>query len=559
MEFSIDLVPGAGPVSVAPYRMAPAKLVELKGQLEDLLKKQLVRSSVSSWGAPVLLVRKKDGGSRLCVDYRQLNKLTIKNKYPLPRIDDLMDQLRGASVFSKIDLRSGYHQIRVKEGDILKTAFRTRYGHYEYVVMPFGVTNAPAVFMDYMNKIFRPFLDKFVVVFIDDILIYSRTREEHGEHLRTVLEILKAKQLYAKLSKCEFWLDEVKFLGHVISAEGIVVDPAKVESVLQWERPRTVTDIRSFMGLAGYYRRFIEGFSKIVVPLTQLTRKEQPFIWIDACERSFEELKRRLTTSPVLVLPDSNEPFYVYCDASHQGLGCVLMQNRRVVAYASRQLKNHERNYPIHDLELASVVFALKIWRHYLYGARFNVFSDHKSLKYLFDQKELNMRQRRWMEFLKDYDFQWMYHPGRANVVADALSRKSIHMLSMMMKELELVEEFRDLNLCVELAQDHISCGMITITNEFLRQVGLKQLQDAELVKLLGLLGTEKAIGFELGEDEILRFKGRICLPQDAELKRVVLEEGHKSRLSIHPGMTKIDVPRSQEDFLVLCYEEGDR
>nr|KYP46662.1 Retrovirus-related Pol polyprotein from transposon 17.6 [Cajanus cajan] len=473
IEFSIELVPGAGPVSVTPYRMAPAELVELKGQLEDLLEKQLVRLSVSPWGAPVLLVKKKDGGSHLCVDYWQLNKLTIKNKYPLLRIDDLMDQLRGASVFSKIDLRSGYHQIRVKEGDIPKTAFRTRYGHYEYVVMPFGVTNAPAVFMDYMNRIFRPFLDKFVVVFIDDILIYSRTREEHGEHLRVVLEILKAKQLYAKLSKCEFWLDEVKFLGHVISAEGIAVDPTKVESVLQWERPRTVTDIQSFVGLAGYYRRFIEGFSRIVAPLTQLTRKEQPFIWTDACERSFEELKRRLTTSPVLVLPDSGEPFDVYCDASHQGLGCVLMQQGKVVAYASRQLKNHERNYPTHDLELAAVVFALKIWRHYLYGAQFSVFSDHKSLKYLFDQKELNMRQRRWMEFLNDYDFQLMYHPSKANVVADTLSRKSIHMSSMMVRELELIEEFRDLNLGVELAQDHISCGTVTITNEFLRRLNL--------------------------------------------------------------------------------------
>nr|KYP74863.1 Transposon Ty3-I Gag-Pol polyprotein [Cajanus cajan] len=226
MEFSIDLIPSTGPVSVAPYRMAPAELVELKRQLEDLSEKQLVWPSVSPWGAPVLLVKKKDGGSRLCVDYRQLNK--------------------------------------VKEGDIPKTAFRTRYDHYEYVVMQFGLTNAPAVFMDYMNRIFRPFLDKFVVVFIDDILIYSRTPEEHGDHLRLVLEILKAKQLYAKLSKCECWLDEVKFLGHVISAEGIAVDLAKVESVLQWERPRTVIDIQSFVGLAGYYRRFIEGFSKIV-------------------------------------------------------------------------------------------------------------------------------------------------------------------------------------------------------------------------------------------------------------------------------------------------------
>jgi len=216
VEFSIDLVPGTGPVSMAPYRMAPAELVELKKQIEDLMEKQFIRPSTSPWGAPVLLVKKKDGSSRLCVDYRQLNKVTIKNKYPLPRIDDLMDQLHGSSVFSKIDLRSGYHQILVKADDVQKTAFRSRYGHYEYVVMPFGVTHAPAVFMDYVNRIFRPFLDKFVVVFIDDILIYSRTQEEHAEHLRLVLGVLREKQLYAKLSKCEFWLDEVQFLGHAI-------------------------------------------------------------------------------------------------------------------------------------------------------------------------------------------------------------------------------------------------------------------------------------------------------------------------------------------------------
>nr|KYP33826.1 Retrovirus-related Pol polyprotein from transposon 17.6 [Cajanus cajan] len=251
----------------------------------------MVRPSVSPWGAPILLVKKKDGGARLCVDYRQLNKLTIKNKYPLPRIDDLMDQLRGASVFSKIDLRSRYHQIRVKESNIPKTAFRTRYGHYEYVVMPFGVTNALAVFMDYMNRIFRSFLDRFVVVFIDDILVYSRSLEDHREHLRLVFEVLRERQLYAKLSKCEFWLSEVKFLGHVISAEGIVVDPAKVEVVIQWEPSRTAMEIRSFVRLASYYRRFIEGFSRIVMSLTQLTRKDQPFVWMDACEQSFQELK----------------------------------------------------------------------------------------------------------------------------------------------------------------------------------------------------------------------------------------------------------------------------
>jgi len=359
--------------------------------VEELLQKQFVRPSVSPWGAPVLLVKKKDGSMRMCIDYCQLNKVTIKNKYPLPRIDDLMDQLQGASVFSKIDLRSGYHQIRVRKEDIPKTAFRTRYGHYEYLVMPFGVTNAPAVFMDYMNRIFHEFLDKFVVVFIDDILIYSKSPEEHSEHLRIVLQFLKERQLFAKLSKCEFWLSQVQFLGHVVSSEGIRVDPSKVEVVTRWERPTTPTKIHSFWGLAGYYRKFIKGFSCLALPLTKLTQKEQDFKWNDDCEASFQELKRGLTSAPILFLPNPEKKFEVYCDASGQGLGCVLMQEQKVVAYASRQLRPHEVNYPTHDLELAAIVFALKFWRHYLYGTRFEVFSDDKSLKYLFDKKELNM------------------------------------------------------------------------------------------------------------------------------------------------------------------------
>jgi len=338
-----------------------------------------------AFGSTNTVGEEEDGSSRLCMDYQQLNKMTIKNKYPLLRIDDLLDQLHGASVFSKIDLRSGYNQILVKADDVQKTAFRSRDGHYKYVVMPFGVTNAPIVFIDYMNKIFNPFLDKFVVVFIEDILIYSRTQEEHVEDLGLVLGILREKQLYAKMYKCKFWMDEVQFLGHVISAQGIAVDPAKVEAVVKWESPKSATEIRSFVGLADYYKRFIEGFSKIVVPLTQLTRKDQPFVWTDKCEESFQELKQRLMSAPVLVIPDVGRPFEVYCDASHLGLGCVLMQEKKAVAYASRQLKVHERKYHTHDLELDAIVFVLKIWRHYLYGAQFRVCSDHKSLKYLFD------------------------------------------------------------------------------------------------------------------------------------------------------------------------------
>ena len=370
-------------------------------------------------------MKKKDGTLRLCIDYRELNKVTIKNKYPLPRIDDLFDQLQGASVFSKIDLRSGYHQLKIKAEDIQKTAFRTRYGHYEFLVMPFGLTNAPAAFMDLMNRVFKDYLDQFVIVFIDDILVYSHSMMEHAEHLRIVLNQMKDKELYAKFKKCEFWLEKVAFLGHVVSKDGISVDPSKVEAVSNWARPTTGTEVRSFLGLAGYYRKFVEGFSKIASPLTNLTRKNVKFQWTDSCERSFMELKQRLVSAPILAIPTGSGGLVVYSDASKCGLGCVLMQNRRVIAFSSRQLKNYENNYPTHDLELAAVVFALKIWRHYLYGERCEIYTDHKSLKYFFTQKELNMRQRRWLELVKDYDCEINYHPRKTNVVEDALSIRS--------------------------------------------------------------------------------------------------------------------------------------
>jgi len=273
IEFSIDLLPGTAPISKRPYRMDVKDLSELKKQIEELLKKGFIHPSSSPWGAPVIFVDKKDGSRRMCVDYRALNDVTIKNKYPLPRIEDLFDQMRGAMIFSKIDLRSGYHQLRIRLSDIPKTAFTTRYGLYEFTVMSFGLTNAPAYFMYLMNKVFMEYLDKFVVVFIDDILVFFKNKEEHEEHLRLVLQKLRENQLYAKLSKCDFWLREVSFLGHVISDGGIAVDPSKVQDVLNWNPPKNVSEIRSFLGLAGYYRRFIEGFSKIVKPLTSLLEK----------------------------------------------------------------------------------------------------------------------------------------------------------------------------------------------------------------------------------------------------------------------------------------------
>ncbi|GKD17966.1 putative reverse transcriptase domain-containing protein [Tanacetum coccineum] len=353
VEFQIDLVPGAAPVARAPYRLAPAEMQELSTQLQELSDKGFIRPSSSPWGAPVLFVKKKDGSFRMCIDYHELNKLTVKNRYPLPRIDDLFDQLQGSRVYFKIDLRAGYHQLRVREEDIPKTAFRTRYGHYEFQVMPFGLTNAPTVFMDLMN----------------------RSRKEHEGYLKLILKLLKEEELYAKFSKCEFWLSKVQFLGHVIDSEGIHVDPAK-------------------------------------------------FDWGEKAKAAFQLLKKKLYSALILALPEGSENFIVYYDASHKGLGTVLMQKEKIIAYASRQLKVHEKNYTTHDLELGEVVFALKMWRHYLYGTKCVVFTDHKSLQHILNQKELNMRQRCWLELLSDYDCEIRYHPGKENVVADALSRK---------------------------------------------------------------------------------------------------------------------------------------
>ncbi|GJU12145.1 putative reverse transcriptase domain-containing protein [Tanacetum coccineum] len=366
VEFQIDLIPGAAPVARAPYRLAPSEMKELSEQLQELSDKGFIRPSSSPWGAPILFVKKKDGSFRMWIDYRELNKLTVKNRYPLPRIDDLFDQLEGSSIYSKIDLRSGYHQLRVREQDLPKTAFRTR--------------------------VCKPYLDKFVIVFIDDILIYSKDKKKHEEHLKAILRLLKEEKLYAKFSKCDFWIPKVQFLGHVIDSRGIHVDPAKIESIKDWASPKTPTEIRQFLGLAGYYRRFIEGFSKIAKSMTKLTQKEVKFDWGEKEEDAFQLIKQKLCSAPILALPEGSEDFVVYCDASHKGLGAVLMQREKVIAYASRQLKVHEENYTTHDLELGS--------------------------------KELNMRQRRWLELLRDYDYDIRYHPGKANVVADALSHK---------------------------------------------------------------------------------------------------------------------------------------
>ncbi|GJT16292.1 putative reverse transcriptase domain-containing protein [Tanacetum coccineum] len=452
----------------------------------------------------------------MCIDYRELNKLTVKNRYPLLRIDDLFDQLQGSRVYSKIDLRSGYHQLRVREEDIPKTAFRTRYGHYEFQVMLFGLTNAPAVFMDLINRVCKPYLDRFVIVFIDDILIYSKSRKEHEGHLKLILKLLKEEELYAKFSKYEFWLSRVQFLGHMIDSEGIHVDPAKIESIKDWASPKTPTEIRQFLGLAGYYRRFIKVFSKIARPMTKLTQKSVKFDRGEKAEAAFQLLKQKLCSAPILALPEGSENFMVYYDASHKGLGAVLMQREKVIAYASRQLKVHEKNYTTHDLELGAVVFALKMWRHYLYGTKCVVFTDHKSLQHILDQKELNMRQRRWLELLSDYDCEIRYHPGKANVVADALSRKE---RSKPLRVRALV-----MTIGLNLPKQILSAQSEARKEEnFINE------------DLHGMINK-----LEPRADGTLCLNNRSWIPCFGELRALIMHESHKSKYSIHPGSDKM-------------------
>nr|GEV84448.1 putative reverse transcriptase domain-containing protein [Tanacetum cinerariifolium] len=386
VEFHIDLIPGAAPITRAPYRLAPSEMKELSKQLKDLSEKGFIRPSSSPWGAPVLFVKKKDGSFRMCIDYRELNKLIVKNRYPLPRIDDLFDQLQGSSVYSNIDLRSGYHQLRVREQDVPKTAFRTRYGHYEFQVMPFGLTNALAVFMDLMNRVCKPYLDKFVIVFINDILIYSKKEKEHKEHLKAILELLKKEKLYAKFLKCEFWIP------------------------------------------------------------------------------------KKLCSAPILALPEGSEDFMVYCDASHKGLGVVLMQSEKVIAYASQQLK------------------------------------------------ELNMRQRRWLELLSNYDCDTRYHPRKANVVADALSRK------------ERIEQLWVLALVMTIDLD-LPKQILEAQIEALKPENLKKEDVCGMIRRD--IPKEK---LEPRTDGTLCLNGRSWLPCYGDLRSVIMHESHKSKYSIHPA-----------------------
>ncbi|GJP62447.1 hypothetical protein CLOP_g19509 [Closterium sp. NIES-67] len=411
-DHRIELEPGAQPTVQQQFRLSQPELEELQQQLDYLLSKGFIRPSTSPYAAPILFTPKKDGGFRMCIDYRALNRITIKSRYPIPRADDLLDQLRGAKFFSKIDLRGGYHQIRVAADNCHKTAFRTRYGSYEYLVMPFGLTNAPSTFQMTMNGVFRELLDKCVIIYLDDILIYSRNREQHLKDLDAVFTLLHKNRLITKGSKSE-------------------IDPKKIKTIQEWKPPTNLKELQSFLGFVNYVRRFIPNMAGLSAPLTDRLKDHDCFWWGEKQQNAFDQLKIALTSPPVLHISDLDRPYEVVTDASDIAIGAVLLQDfgdgLQPVAYESRKLHGAEKNYTVHDKEMLAIVHAFKTWRCYLTGADVTVRTDHKSLQYLRAQPNLNPRQIRSLDFLEsNFHYTITYKRGATNI-ADALTRPTVH------------------------------------------------------------------------------------------------------------------------------------
>ncbi|KAA0722980.1 Retrovirus-related Pol polyprotein from transposon 297 [Triplophysa tibetana] len=431
-DCAIDLLPGATPPKGRVYPLSIPERKAMEDYIEETLSQNFIRSSTSPAASSFFFVGKKDGGLRPCIDYRTLNSQTVKLPYPLPLVPAALEELRGARIFTKLDLRSAYNLVRIREGDEWKTAFITPSGHYEYLVMPYGLSNAPAVFQGFMNEIFREYLHNFVIVYIDDILIYSRDLAEHRHHVIKVLQQLRKHQLYLKLEKCEFHRPTVQFLGYIVSAEGINMDQGKILAIQNWPLPQTVKELQRFLGFSNFYRRFIKSFSFMSSPLTSLLRrKPKSLSWNPEARAAFEELKRAFITAPVLTHPNPDLPFVVEVDASTTGVGAVLSQRHgdplqlHPCAFFSKKLSPAEQNYDIGNQELLAIKLALEEWRHWLEGANhpFSVITDHKNLEYLRTAKRLNPRQARWSLFFTRFHFTITYRPGHKNVKADSLSR----------------------------------------------------------------------------------------------------------------------------------------
>ncbi|KAD6453241.1 hypothetical protein E3N88_07946 [Mikania micrantha] len=509
---SINLFPNSTPPNIRPYRYPHIQKNEIEKQVQQLLDLGFIQPSTSPFSSPILLVRKKDQSWRMCVDYRALNKITIADKYPIPNIDELLDELYGATIFSKLDLRSGYYQIRVTETDVPKTAFRTHSGHYEFKVMPFGLTNAPSTFQAIMNDLFRPFLRKFVLVFFDDILIYSRDMDQHVYHLDTTLQLLQSHSFFVKLSKCCFGQSHVNFLGHIITSEGVKVEEEKIAAVKSWPIPQNVTQVRGFLGLTGYYRRFVRNYGIIARPLTALTKKNG-FHWNDEAWSAFNALKTALTTAPVLHLPDFDKEFVVECDASSDGVGAILSQAEHPIAYFSKGFTPSTRFKSAYDRELLALVLAVQKWNHYLFGRHFLIRTDHYTLKFLLEQRVTTTEQQRLLLKLMPYDFSILHRAGKENRGADALSRRP---------------------MCATL---------LTLTVPFCVDVGdiREGLQtDPFTLDLLNKLQNSSTTlpDFSLA-DGFLFYRKRLVIPDVPGLRMKLLQEAHDTPIGGHGGFLK--------------------
>ena len=593
IDHEIEVVPGSEPPHKSPYRLSNAEMEELRNQVETLLEQGWIRPSSSPYGAPVIFVPKKNGQWRMCIDYRALNKITVKNRYPLPRIEELLDRLHGARYFSKIDLHSGYHQIRVRESDIAKTAFVTRYGSFEYLVMPFGLCNAPATFQRIMNTILRDGLDRFVLVFLDDILIFSRTKEEHEKHIRAVLNRLREEKFFGRLKKCDFYKTEVEYLGFDVGAYGVKPSFSKVQAVAEWPVPTSVKDVRSFLGLASFYRKFIRFFSEIAAPLTDLTKKGRaevwsPEVWGVKEDEAFRRLKIAMITAPVLQLPDFDREFTVTTDASEVSVGAILQQNfgkgLQPICYDSRKLNPAECRYSAYERELLGIVWAVGKWRHYLAGAHFTIQTDHDSLKNLPNQPAVNRRVWKWVQVLQGYDCDIVHIAGKSNP-ADFLSRRSVKELRSMVDvralEESMVQRLRlgDGQITDEMIQDKLddifkgqagkvnslhslnSLSKIFVTRSKislepqLRKAILTGLEnDTRWSDILSTLQSDKdqkvlkqgktnfrlAHGFLQMQNVTAQDESwKVVIPNDPSIKRTILEEIHSVPYAGHLGYQK--------------------
>ena len=549
-DHKIPLLPNTQPPFGPIYSLSEIELKTLKEYINENLEKNFIQPSTSPAGSPILFVKKKDGSLRLCVDYRGLNKVTIKNRYPLPLIGELLDRFKMANYFTKIDLRGAYNLVRIVKGDEWKTAFRTRYGHFEYKVMPFGLCNAPASFQYFMNDILSDCLDIFCVVYLDDILIFSPNLNDHIKHVKEILTCLRKNNLFAKLEKCEFHKSSVEFLGYIVSSKGLKMDNNKINAIKDWPIPQNIKDIQTFIGFANFYRRFINKFSFIVTPITNLLKNDVKWNWDELTQLAFDKLKRAFITAPILKYFNPNKPCIIETDSSDFAIGGVISQydddNNLLhpIAFFSRKLTTAERNYEIYDKELLSIITAFKEWRAYLEGSQFQItiLSDHKNLEYFMTTKQLNRRQARWSEILSNYDFIIKYINGKSNGKSDALSRRPDHqpeegdednqnqtLLNPNKFIIAAVETFNIESNLETLIQDNYNKD--PITSELLPYLKNPNLLRTNIIK-------SKLDNFTYKNYFIL-FKNLVYIPNNEKLKLKLLNDYHDSVTAGHPGQAK--------------------